>query len=196
MIAQSSETNEQPVGGSVRGSQARASTGRLTTYELCVVAPRVDDVVRSAGGWLFDRVMAGWAVNFLVPDGCDLRPLTVLGVRAVPFESGFESLVDGPQGASLAMAADAFLGDARVRKAVTKAVERGRTEVTVWGDGCPGELRKRMTSVQHRLSAAAHVFKAQALMAAGAAASDGSTENFLSCACWHPSGDSDLLPVS
>ncbi len=38
------------------------------------------DAVRSAGGWLCDRVRAGWNVTVTVPDGADVRPLTILGV--------------------------------------------------------------------------------------------------------------------
>lgn len=196
MNAQSSEVNGQPARNSVRAGRAKPSTAGLTTYELYVVASQVDDVVRSAGGWLFDRVMAGWAVKVLVPDACDLRPLTILGVSTVPFDTGFEALTQGPHTESLAVAASVFVDDARVRKSVTTAVQRGHTEVTVWGDRCPTELDRRLAQVQHRLSAAAHAFKAQALMAARSKAPAATTEAFLSCASWYPPADSDLMPVS
>lgn len=38
----------------------------MLTYRLDVIATDVADVVRSAGGWLYDRVGAGWEVNVLV----------------------------------------------------------------------------------------------------------------------------------
>ena len=37
-------------------------------YRLDVVAGSVVDVVRFAGGWLFDRAMAGWDVSVLLTD--------------------------------------------------------------------------------------------------------------------------------
>ena len=48
-------------------------------YRLDVVAADVADVVRFAGGWLFDRAMAGWDVTVLVADHPDERPLRILG---------------------------------------------------------------------------------------------------------------------
>ncbi|PRC60972.1 hypothetical protein C6A85_14110, partial [Mycobacterium sp. ITM-2017-0098] len=35
-------------------------------YRLDVVSPTVRDAVRFAGGWVYDRVMAGWDVTVLV----------------------------------------------------------------------------------------------------------------------------------
>ena len=49
-------------------------------YRLDVVAPSVPEVVRFAGGWLVDRVMAGWDVTVLIDTNEDLRPLEILGV--------------------------------------------------------------------------------------------------------------------
>jgi hypothetical protein len=40
-------------------------------YRLDVVASSVVDVVRFAGGWLFDRAMAGWDVSVLLTDLAD-----------------------------------------------------------------------------------------------------------------------------
>src|SRR6201999_4509172 len=37
-------------------------------YRLDVVAADVADVVKFAGGWLFDRAMAGWDVTVLLVD--------------------------------------------------------------------------------------------------------------------------------
>ncbi|WP_343575423.1 hypothetical protein [Mycobacterium sp.] len=48
-------------------------------YRLDVVAADVADVVTFAGGWLFDRAMAGWDVTVLVADHVDERPLRILG---------------------------------------------------------------------------------------------------------------------
>ena len=35
-------------------------------YRLDVVAPNVLDAVKFAGGWIYDRVMAGWDVTVLI----------------------------------------------------------------------------------------------------------------------------------
>jgi len=48
-------------------------------YRLDVVAADVVDVVKFAGGWLFDRAMAGWDVTVLVADHPNDRPLQILG---------------------------------------------------------------------------------------------------------------------
>lgn len=58
-------------------------------YRLDVVANSVVDVVRSAGGWLYDRVAAGWEVTVLLPQHGDTRPLQILGVHALELKSRF-----------------------------------------------------------------------------------------------------------
>jgi hypothetical protein len=52
-------------------------------YQLDVVASDVTDIVRSAGGWLFDRARGGWEVTAFVPEDCDPRPLHILGVKTL-----------------------------------------------------------------------------------------------------------------
>ena len=44
-------------------------------YRLDVVAANAADAVRFAGGWMYDRVMAGWDVTVLLADRTDERPL-------------------------------------------------------------------------------------------------------------------------
>jgi hypothetical protein len=190
MIAQASEVNDQPARNAVRVNRPKTSADGLTTYELFVIASQVDDVVRSAGGWLFDRVMAGWAVNVLVPDGCDVRALEILGVEPLPFETGVSSA------SGLAVAADVLSSDERVHECVVSALNRGRTEVTLWGERWPGALNHRFDNVAHRLSAAARAFKAQAYLAAAMTPETIDVEEtFLSGARWYPQDDSDLMPV-
>ncbi len=52
-------------------------------YRLDVVAPTVLDAVRFAGGWVYDRVMAGWDVTVLVGADEDARPLEILGAEVL-----------------------------------------------------------------------------------------------------------------
>jgi hypothetical protein len=143
--------------------------GECLRYRLDVVAVSAIDVAQAAGGWLYDRVMAGWQVTALLPHGCDTRPLQILGVRALDLEmelaSGFA--VTGPMRQSLAVSAEAFIADDRVRERVREALDHRLTEVALWGDGWPLRVNRGMTRVQHVLSAAARAFKIQALMAAG-----------------------------
>lgn len=152
-----------------RGAAARApgADGECLRYRLDVVAASAADVVQSAGGWLYDRVMAGWEVTVLLPHACDTRPLRILGVRALAPEAQ-ASLADSTS-QSLAVSAEAFAADARVREKVLESVADRLTEVALWGDGWPLAVNRAMSGAQHVLSAAARRFKGHALTAAGIA---------------------------
>ncbi|BBX98757.1 hypothetical protein [Mycobacterium lacus] len=175
-----------------RAARAPREVGECLQYRLDVLAGSAVDVVQSAGGWLYDRVMAGWKVAVLLPRGCAGRPLHVLGVRVLDLESGFEEA--GGVSQSLAASAEAFTGDARIREKVLEAVDNRVTEVALWGDGWPLEMDRGMTRMQHVLSAAARVFKRQALAAAGIpCASVDPTETLLSDVAACPPVDSQLI---
>jgi hypothetical protein len=150
-------------------------------YRLDVVSSRVLEVVSGAGGWLFDRVMAGWDVTVFTADDADVRPLRILGTQTAGLEHAFASPDDGPRPHALAVATDLVGSDLRARQCVLTALDHNFTEVTLWGQVRSAEFTARTDSVVHRLSDAARVFKTQALVAAGApAASVGSTETFRS----------------
>ncbi|HZC94310.1 MAG TPA: hypothetical protein VE400_27360 [Mycobacterium sp.] len=166
-------------------------------YRLDVVAADVADVVRFAGGWLFDRAMAGWDVTVLVADHPDERPLQILGVQIVDLEHALASAEHRPAPQTLAAAADLFDCDSRVRQGVVQALDQGATEVTLWGRSWPAELDDSVGLVQHRLSAAAQAFKAQALAAAAIAPeSIEPIETFRSRVMACPSVEADLIPAS
>jgi hypothetical protein len=167
-------------------------------YRLDVVAADVADVVRCAGGWMYDRVMAGWDVTVLLADGADKRPLYILGVETADLESALALWADRPHPQTVAVAADLFASDERVRRGVLGALEQGLTEVTLWGESCPSELDDSVGAVRHHLSAAARAFKTQALTAAqdADAGSVGDTETFRSGVMATPSVASDLVPAS
>jgi hypothetical protein len=168
-------------------------------YRLDVVASSVVDVVRFAGGWLFDRAMAGWDVTVLLTDLADPddRPLHILGVQTLDLEHALASVETRPRPQALAAAADLLGCDSRVRRGVLQALDHGATEVTLWGETCPAELEFSVGPVQHRLSMAAQIFKAQALAAAAAPASSiGLTETFRSGLMACPSVAADLVPAS
>jgi hypothetical protein len=148
--------------GRVRSMRSGRADGQCLRYRLDVAAASTVDVVQSAGGWLYDRVMAGWEVTLLLPRRCDSRPLRILGVRTSDLESAIDSTSQ-----SLAVSAEAFAADPRVRDRVLTAMAQRMTEVALWGDGWPRRVHHGMTRVPHVLSAAARVFKAHALAAVG-----------------------------
>jgi hypothetical protein len=163
-------------------------------YRLDVVAPTVLDAVIFAGGWVYDRVMAGWDVTVLIAGDEDVRPLEILGAEVRDLESALQGWQDRPHPQTIAVAADLFDRDSRVRKGVLSALEQGATEVTLWGEGLPAELDESVDSVQHHLSAAARAFKGQALAAANDSHAVGHTETFR-CGMM-ASVAADLIPAS
>lgn len=166
-------------------------------YRLDVVAHDVSDVVRHAGGWLVDRVMAGWDVTVLVTGDDDVRPLEILGVRVQDLEATLEDWTERPHPQTVAVAADLFATDERVRRGVLGALDQGMTEVTLWGERWPDELDSAVGSVRHELSAAARAFKAQALAATpGGTATVEPVETFRCGLAALPSVAADLTPAS
>lgn len=167
MASRSLKSIQTPREGRTR-SRSHAVTGRVFRYQLNVIAASVADVVRSAGGWLFDRRMAGWEVNILLSEQNDVRPLRILGAAAIDLRSGLASLPRGPErAAALAVAADLLAIDESIHEEVLEAVRSGLTEVALWGDSRPADVGGQVDATEYRLSAAARVFKGHALAAAG-----------------------------
>lgn len=149
-----------------RGATRRTHPdGQILRHRLDVIAVGTGDVVQTTGGWLFDRAMAGWEVNVLLPRGCDARPLHVLGARALDVSSDLD--VSDPLSQGLAVSIEAFTADDRVRDKVRKALSNRLTEVALWGEGWPLGVNRGLTRTRYRLSAAARAFKGQSLRAAG-----------------------------
>jgi hypothetical protein len=165
-------------------------------YRLDVVAPTVLDAVKFAGGWVCDRVMAGWDVTVLVGDRGDVRPLEILGAEVLDLDSVLASWEDRPHPQTVAVGADLFARDSRVLQHVRNALDQGTTEVTLWGEHLPEELDHSVDAVQHQLSSAARAFKAKALAAASEpdAGVVGDTETFR-CGMM-ASVAADLIPAS
>jgi hypothetical protein len=193
MMAQAFHVDDHSGRDDLKLAQRSSFASGTTRYRLDVVAPDVGDVIQSAGGWLFDRAMAGWDVNVLVTDECDARPLQILGARTLGFDSAIESIDKGQSSHALAVAVETFRMQARIRETVVAALDRG-VEVTLWGDKWPPELDHRVDAVQHRLSSAARAFKAHAL-AAASLAHDAvrPTERYRSRGRWYSPNESDLL---
>jgi hypothetical protein len=165
-------------------------------YRLDVVAPSVVDAVTFAGGWIYDRVTAGWDVTVLVGSHDDLRPLQILGAETLDLESVLADWEDRPHPQTVAVAAELFDRDPRVLAHVRNALDQGATEVTLWGERLPAELDHSVDSAQHHLSAAARAFKARALAAVNdpGSGSVGASETFR-CGMM-VSVAADLVPAS
>jgi hypothetical protein len=165
-------------------------------YRLVIVAPNMLTAVRHTGGFMFDRVMAGWDVMVLLADDSDVRPLQILGAGTVDLEAALVWRGRGLCPQAVAVCADLFEEDVRVREGVLETLNRGETELTLWGD-TPTQLDDQTETVQHRLSVAARAFKRHALAAASVDDAVGSSELFrsgelLTCAA---QGRADLIPA-
>jgi hypothetical protein len=174
----------------------RACAGVCLRYRLDVIAADAVDVVGSAGGWLYDRVMAGWEVTVLLPNSRNTRSLRILGVSAVDDESEFVEAALNSTSQTLAVSAAAFAVDARLRDKVLDSLDNRLTEVALWGDGWPLGVDRGLTKAQHLLSGAARRFKGAALAAAGMpCGSVGFTETLL-CDATRSPGDSELIRLT
>jgi hypothetical protein len=177
------------------GNGVRISTTELLVYDLVVLTGDVNDTVASAGGWLCDRVRAGWRVTVLAPPNSDSRPLQILGVGVSSFD-GETNFLSETAPAAIAVAADVLRADVRVRDEILRIIQRGNAEVTFWGNVGSFGADARLGLVAHQLSNAARAFKIHAFASASLPASSlGVTEEFHSCAMWYPPEGADLRPV-
>jgi len=135
---------------------------------LTVIAPGLAELVPYAGGWLFDQVMAGWDVAVLTASQADPRPLRILGARGYDLETVLAVPLAGSCLQAIAVQANLYRSDARVRRMVYHALDRNLAEVRLWGGGWPEDLDGGTRPIRHQLSVAARAFKAQAMAAAAA----------------------------
>lgn len=136
-------------------------------YRVVVLCEGVADVVRAAGGWLFDRGLAGCEVSVLLADHPDDRALRILGAHAVELDSAMALELDRLRPDILAVGGGLFQRDARVRHSVLGTIDEGLTRVMMWGDELPPEFHGLVKPVEYRPSIAARAFKESALAAAG-----------------------------
>lgn len=171
---------------------------RDISYRVVVLCEGVSDVVRAAGGWLFDRSLAGCEVNVLLTDGPNDRALRILGAHAIELDSAMASEVLSLRPDILAVAGDLFQRDARVRHSVLETIDSGLTHVMMWGDEPPPEFDGLVKPVEYRPTIAARAFKESALAAAGASQdSSGHIETFRGVDLRvGRSGDLDLVTAS
>ena len=167
-----------------RASSPRIDLDVFGRYQFQVVAANITDVVMSIGGLIFDRAMAGWDVS-IVLDGLvdrvvDDRPIRILGGRVAQRPEDRVGLLPRPH--LLAVSTDLMVKSDAVRRHVLAAGNDNESELLLWGRHHPTNLDCRFVAARHRPSAAAQVFKSQALAAGGAPVGQQADEGFYSVA--------------
>lgn len=167
---------------SVQSYRARhgSAAGRHGKYQLDVTTRNVVDVVRYAGGWLYDRAMGGWDVTVLVDADDDLTPLRILGVRTERVGDHDDPADPAAPARARAFAASAevIAAHPRLHDDLVRELMRGTAEITIWGELAVTGLERGVDPAEHALSAAARAFKTHALGAAGCAEPAGPVEVF------------------
>jgi hypothetical protein len=148
-----------------RESWPRSDLDDFGRYQFQVVAANIVDAVMSIGGLIFDRAMAGWDVSVVVDGGTDRviddRPTRILGGRVAERSEDRVGLLARPH--LLAVATDVMVKSDAVRRQLLAAGNDKEAEVLLWGRHHPTNFNCRFVAARHRPSAAAHVFKSQAL---------------------------------
>jgi hypothetical protein len=150
-----------------RGGPSPASVDPLhdtvERYRLAVVTADSTELVRSAGGYLFDRSFAGWDVDVTLPnERQDTTPLKVLGVRIN--EAAAEGFRLDPPVRIL------LIDPSLVETAGIEWAARRCDADILFTDPHPTRIRASVTRETHRLSSAARAFKTQALIVSGSPA--------------------------
>ncbi|MET8213375.1 hypothetical protein ABZT51_47350 [Streptomyces sp. NPDC005373] len=135
-----------------------------------MLTPSVSDVVRYAGGWLFDQVLGGWDATVFAAERDDSRPLRILGADRGDLESVLTAPVRAPGRLAIAVDIGLYERDERVRRMVIDARECALADVRFWGEAWPAGLGDGAGEAPHRLSVAARAFKHRALVATGGTA--------------------------
>ncbi len=141
-------------------------------YQFHVVGGNIVEAVRSIGGLIFDRAMAGWEVSVVVDGeaGVDDRPLRILGAGVAKRLSDPLHARVLPRPHLLAVATDVMVKSDAVRRQVLEIGDANETEVLLWGRHHPTNLNRTFVAVRHQPSSAAQVFKSHALAAGRARA--------------------------
>jgi hypothetical protein len=155
-------------------------TLETSPYRLELMALDCADVVRCAGGWIFDYTACGWLVIVVLAECRDPTPLRILGAQ-VMLPEDVQVAYEGHPPTVLATNTDIYRDDAWVRDRVESAMTHRRSQIVMWGDEhCHPRATPNLCMVHHRLSSAARAFKAHALTALGAPTVVASFESFQS----------------
>jgi hypothetical protein len=165
-------------------SSLREAPGEFGKYQFLVVAWNIADAVMSIGGLMFDRAMAGWDVSVVVDGDIDGavgdRPVRILGARLAKRMPGPNYAAALPRPHLLAVATDVMVKSDAVRRHVLALGNDSEIDVLLWGRHHPTKFPRTFVPARHQPSAAAHIFKSQALLADGAQAIPRADEGFYS----------------
>lgn len=150
--------------------------GDAGRYKLHTFATCSTDLVVSLGGLLFDAVMSGWEVTAAVRICPDDRPLRLLGVDVTDSPSLLGRIESADAPCVVAVAADLYLDDQRVREYVGQVLEQSRGEIIIFGDIAIPPLR--LFPVERICSHAAQVFKSYAVSLTVGSEVNSPTETF------------------
>ncbi|WP_290049102.1 hypothetical protein [Nocardia nova] len=146
-----------------------AESGRRSLrYQLVVVADNPVEVVSRAGGWLFDRAVAGWEVTVAVDAPGDIRPLMILGLGVLDLGCVLRCRRQLPIPHAFAVAGDLSALGEPAREWAHRYLGSARTDVRFWGDTEYRDTSFAQASpTQYVPTRAARAFKAYALEAVG-----------------------------
>jgi hypothetical protein len=152
--------------------------GRGTRYRVVALASTVDDVVESAGGFVFDHAAAGWEVVVYVEDCRNELPLRIVGASTVRRCSALSLEMEAEPADILLVGASLPIRDP-IRRYLA-LVHDQEIEPAMWGGEPPTQRQRDRRIIEYRLTAAAVAFKREALMtvSVGRTAHLPSTETF------------------
>ncbi len=149
-----------------------------TRRQLAILALESSDVVRMAGGLIFDRVRAGWDVQVYLTDPRRTSGAGHPGRSRVPRAAQLQHWAR--QSARHRGGSDIYAHAPRLRRVFATHARRHQAEFAIWGGSDDGGAYTRpgWSRVEHRLSQAARAFKPHALVAAGVSPDVTPTELF------------------
>lgn len=154
-------------------------------YRLDVFTASVRDVVAEAGGWIVDRVLAGWIVTVITGPRDDAeRAGRILGCEVTVRSATADCVRPRPYGIALTSAL--YGTDDQLQQGIADVFDHA-AEISLIGVRPYGQGDPRLRPVTHRLSSAAQAFKAHSLAAAKLPHSPvADTERFLSAVRQRP----------
>ena len=139
MIARTFQTADR-ADGAAQALRCAATVLRSSIASTLSVPVPPTWCAQPAGGCTTGCGPAGRS-TVLLPQHSDTRPLQILGVHAADLDSQIPPTSTGCAARGLAVSADMFASDVRIRQEVLKALDRWMTEVTLWHDGWPSGRR-------------------------------------------------------
>lgn len=142
---------------------------------IVVVTPSAADAVLRLGGWLFDRATAGWETVALTAEPDDSRALEIVGAKVLDLAATLGRPEWTADIDELAVSAELYSTDLRVRDLVRTRLDRGTEHTYLWGQAA-AEPQGDAVLTRHRVSLAGLAFKRRALEAAGTGDDSGTGE--------------------